>query len=81
VLEADYFGGPPVFHKNYMFVPRLKKSFFLRYLKLCMINLSDHSMQEIGVKEDLILLSKVDDNTVYFFEDSPNKKLKSIRWK
>lgn len=79
--EGDHFGGPPVFYKHYMFVPRLKKSFIGRHFKLCVINLNDLSTKEIGGKEDLILLSQVDDSTVYFFEDNPNATLKSIHWK
>lgn len=79
--KEDYFGGPPVFYKNYMFVPRLKKSFLARHFKLCVIDLNDRSIKEIGDKEELILLSKVDESSVYFFEDNPNTKLKSIRWK
>jgi hypothetical protein len=80
VGKGVYFGGPPVFYKNHMFLPRLKKSFLARYFKLCVVDLNDRSIREIGGKEELILLSKVDDNLVYFFEDNPNAKLRSISW-
>ncbi|WP_143165112.1 hypothetical protein [Chryseolinea serpens] len=78
--KEDYFGGPPVFFKNYMFVPLLKKSFLRRYFKICVINLTHPSIAEIGDKEVLVLLSRVDETTVFFFEDLSNTKLKSIRW-
>lgn len=80
--ERDiYFGGPPVFYKGYMFVPHLKKSFLSRYFKLCVIDLNNLSMKEIGGKEELILLKEVNDNTIYFFRESPNLRLRSINWK
>lgn len=78
--KEDYFGGPPFFYQDKMFVPKLIKSLLGRHFKICVINLSDLSLKEIGYKEELILISKVDNTTVYFFENTPNTKLKSIRW-
>ena len=63
-----------------MFVPRLNKALLGRDFKLCVINLNDRSMKEIGNKEKLMLISKVDETLVYFFTENPNTKLKSIRW-
>jgi|ERR1041385_2904382 hypothetical protein len=77
----DYFGGPPFFHQGKMFVPRLKKALLGRYFKTCVIDLKNLSMKEIGDKEDLVLISKVDETSVYFFRENPNTKLKSVRWK
>lgn len=79
--KEDYFGGPPFFYQGKMFVPRLKKAFLGRYFKISIIDLIDLSMKEIGDKEDLVLINKVDDTTVHFFEDTPNTKIKSVRWK
>ncbi|HJW29485.1 MAG TPA: hypothetical protein VJ508_09545 [Saprospiraceae bacterium] len=79
-VKGDYFGGPPVFHQSKMFVPRLNKALLGRYFKICVIDLKNLSMQEVGSKEDLVLISKADDTSVYFYEDTPNTKLKSIRW-
>lgn len=78
--KGDYFGGPPFFHQGKMFVPRLKKALFGRHFKICVIDLKKLSIKEVGDKEELVLISKADDNTVYFYEDTPNTKLKSIRW-
>jgi len=79
-VKGDYFGGPPAFFKDYIFVPRLNKALLRRYFKICVINLSDRSIKEIGDKEELALISKVDETSVYFFRENPNVKLKSIRW-
>jgi hypothetical protein len=79
-VKGDYFGGPPFFYQGKMFVPRLKKAMLGRYFKICVINLSDRSMKEVGDKEELVLISKVDETLVYFFSDNPNTKFKSIRW-
>jgi hypothetical protein len=79
-VKGDYFGGPPSFHQGKMFVPRLNKALLGRYFKICVINLRDRSMKEIGDKEELVLISKVDETSVYFFRENPNTKLKSIRW-
>jgi hypothetical protein len=79
-VKGDYFGGPPAFFKDYMFVPRLNKALLGRYFKICVINLSDQSIKEIGDKEELALISKVDETSVYFFRENPNTKLKSVRW-
>ena len=78
--KGDYFGGPPLFHRGKMFVPRLKKAFLRRHFKICMIDLTNLSMEEIGEQADLVLISKVDDTSVYFYEDTPNTKLKTVRW-
>ncbi len=78
--KGDYFAGPPFFFQGKMFVPQLKKSLLGRHFKICVINLSDRSMKEIGDKEELVLISKVDETSVYFFRENPNMKLKSIRW-
>lgn len=74
------FGGPPGFFKNYMFVPLLKKPFLRTHFKICVINLTRPSIAEIGDKEILVLINKVDETTVFFFEDLSNTKLKAIRW-
>lgn len=79
--EPTHFGGPPVFYEKFMFVPRLKKSFVGRHFILCVIDLDDRSIKEIGSEEDLILLAKADHSTVYFFDDNPNTRLKSVNWK
>jgi len=79
-VKGDYFGGPPFFHQGKMFVPILKKAVLGRHFKICVINLSDRSIKEIGDKEELALISKVDETLVYFFRENPNTKLKSIRW-
>jgi hypothetical protein len=78
--KGNYFGGPPVFFKNYLFIPQLMKSPSRRYFRLSVVDLSDCSIKEIGENEELILLSKVNDNSVFFFKDIPNGKLNSIRW-
>jgi hypothetical protein len=78
--KGNYFGGPPIFLKNYLFIPQLIKSSLGKHFKLCVVDLNDCSIREIGEKEELILLSKVNDNSVFFFKDIPNGKLKSVRW-
>src|SRR4051812_19113807 len=75
-VNGVYFGGPPAFFNDYMFVPRLNKALLGRYYKICVINLSDRSIKEIGDKEELALISKVDETSVYFFRENPNVNLK-----
>lgn len=78
--KGDYFGGPPFLHQGKMFVPRLIRALPGRYFKTCVINLSGRSIKEIGGKEELVLISKVDDSSVYFFRSNPNTKLEVVRW-
>jgi hypothetical protein len=78
--KKDYFGGPPAFVRNVMVAPLLKQSFLSKYFKVCVINLDDLSMREIGDKEQLILITKVDGKSIQFFTDLANIELKSIPW-
>jgi hypothetical protein len=76
-----FFGGPPVFYEDNLFVPILKKGLLGRRFKICLINLKDRTIKEIGYELDLILLKNVDEKTVFFYADSPNAKISSINWK
>jgi hypothetical protein len=49
------------------FVPLLKEFFLGQYFKLCVIDLDNLSMKEIGDKEVLILLKEVNEDTIFLF--------------
>ena len=81
LAKDEYFGGPPVFYKGKMFVPHLKRTLFGGPFRLCVIDLNLRTIRDLGGPEQLVLISKVDDDTVSFYRDIPNKTLKTIRWK
>src|ERR1700741_651581 len=58
--DGDYFGGPSVFYGGHMFIPQLQTSILGRHFILCVVNLSDRSVRNVGTKRDLILLKNAD---------------------
>jgi hypothetical protein len=75
------FGGPLYIYKHNLFVPCFKKRFISSYFKICVIDLTTQSIKEIGGNERLVLISKVDDDLVFFYRAMPNLDLKSVPWK
>jgi|SRR5688572_28140776 hypothetical protein len=78
--NGGLFGGPPLFFQGKMFVPAFRKSKPAGHFKLCVIDLKDQSLKEIGSDEKLILIKKVDKDKVSFFGEIPNGKLNSVSW-
>src|SRR5690349_9740649 len=79
--NGDYFGGPPFFYEGKMFLPQLKNSLLGSRFHVCIVDLESCRAHTIGEAEELILIFNVDDTSVYFYADEPNKTTRTVPWK
>jgi len=69
------YGGPVLFDEKYIYIPVYERSFFSSGFKLARVKKTDKSIQIFGKIKNLIYLSNIEDNKIYFFEDvNRNKK-------
>lgn len=78
-FSDNFFGGPPLFFNQFLFIPIYYSKFFTRGFKIAMIDLNT-SKFEIKTKcYDLILLDKVENNSLSFYIDLENSVRKAIQ--
>lgn len=70
------FGGPAIFHEQYIYIPVYIKKNFRTGFKLARINTETFDIEHLGKIKDLIFLNKVEGNRIYFFEDLNKTLLK-----
>ena len=77
--KDSVFGGPVLFHKNWVFAPKLIRKFFKGHgFKLLAIELINHKLITLVPFEPMILLSGIRNETVFYFTDLANTKLKRV---
>lgn len=80
MLEGRY-GGPAIFHNEYIYVPAYVKKFIKKGFKLVRIKVTNLELEYWGKIKDLIFLDKVEENRIYFFEDISKTILNSYEIK
>lgn len=80
VVKDSIFGGPILFHKNWIFAPRLIRR-FLKGSGFQLLGIELDSLRTVSLIsfETLILLKEVRNGQVYYFTDQENKDLKCIK--
>jgi hypothetical protein len=79
-LENIYFGGPTLLFENKIIIPQLIKHFFSKKFVITMIDIKTKKSKVFGNKKDLILLSMIQENKIFFYTDLENKNLESINY-
>lgn len=76
-----FFGGPILFHENYLLAPLLVYTFWKGHqFKLTAVELDTLTLSTISGSEDMILLFEVKHGTVFFYSDLENTRLKKIKF-
>jgi hypothetical protein len=74
-----FFGSPLIMVENYIYIPVFVKSFIGTGFKIGRVSINSFSVKLYGKKEDIIILDKVEDNTVFYFNSIKRSKIKSIK--
>lgn len=77
--RESYFGGPPFFFQERMFVPRFKRGFRSSFT-LCIVDLDTGKIKDVGADEPIILISHVNEEFVFFYDEIKNVNLRRVRW-
>ena len=71
------FGGPILFHKNWVLAPKLIRKFLKGHgFKLLAIELTSHKVISLVPFETMILLSEIRNGEVLYFTDLENTEVK-----
>ncbi len=68
VVMGSY-GGPAIYHNEYVYIPVHLKKFLGTGFKLARINTGTLEVEYLGKTKDLIFIDKIEGNRIYFFED------------
>ena len=77
-IKEYKFGGPCLIYKNIIFLPVFAKKLFGFGFRIAKINTNDMQIEIIGDIKDLIFLSRVEENYIYYFEDLNKERIKKI---
>ncbi|NVO03860.1 MAG: hypothetical protein HXX09_14275 [Bacteroidetes bacterium] len=80
LLENIYFGGPSLLFENKIIIPQLLKHFFSKKFIITIIDIKTKKSKVFGKKKDLILLSRIQENKIFYYTDLENKNLESINY-
>lgn len=78
-FNGYFFGGPLVFCDYFIYVPVYSNSFFNTGFKVGIIDLTNFSIELIGKREVLILIEKVENGRVYYYNHINKPVLKSMK--
>lgn len=71
-----YYGGPLLYHEDFIYIPSYRNNFFQSGFKLVKINIKTFNIKVLSKKKDLIFLYKIKDNQLYYYEDVEKTILK-----
>jgi hypothetical protein len=77
-IEGYRFGTPPVFFKEFVFIPLFERPAFY----LASVDLTTREVQKLSGSESLLLIKSVSESQVEYFTDLNNTVLKTVplRW-
>lgn len=77
--KDSVFGGPILFHKNWVLAPKLIRKFLKGHgFKLLAIELTSHKIISLVPFETMILLSEIRNGEVLYFTDLENTEIKRV---
>ena len=68
-IPNHYFGGPSLFDEQYLYIPIYMKKIISWRFKLARINFNSLTVDAIGKWESVIFLEKIENGTIFFYED------------
>src|SRR5690554_584173 len=68
-IVKGLYGGPAIYHGEYIFAPAYVKKLLGVGFKLARINIHTQKVEYLSNIKNLIYLDKIDKNRIYFFED------------
>jgi len=69
LISNHYFGGPVLLDEQYLYIPIYMKKIISWKFKLARIDLNSLKIDTIGKWESVIFLDKIENGTIYFYED------------
>ena len=78
-VSNEFFGGPYLYDKDYLYIPKYSKRFFNVRFLLCKINFKNLKINIISEQKNLFYLYKLEDGKIYYYEDVAKKKYDCIK--
>lgn len=67
-ISSKKFGGPAIFTNEYLYIPIYIRNFWNSGFRFARINLSNLNVEIRGKIFDLILLDKIENNIIYYYD-------------
>lgn len=75
VFDDKYFGGPPLYHDNLVFIPLFIRKFCVSGFKLSIIELNSMRLVLVNGIFDLIYIDSINESEILFYIDKDRTKL------
>jgi len=79
-ITSKKFGGPAIFTNDYLYIPIYVRNFWNSGFKFARINLSNLNIEILGKILDLILLDKIENNIIYYYDLFEKKIVKKYEF-
>jgi hypothetical protein len=79
-ISSKKFGGPAIFANEFLFIPMYIRNFWNSGFKFARINLTNYNIDICGNIHDLILLDKIENDVIYYYDSFEKTNLKKYEF-
>ena len=79
-VSSKKFGGPAIFANEYLFIPVYIRNFWNSGFKFARIDLTNYNIDIFGSITDLIILNKIENNIIFYYDSFEKVNLKKYEF-
>jgi len=67
--SSSKYGGPAVSDGVFLYIPIFRRTIFNSSFRICRVNMVTLEVETFGKNKNVILIDRIDNNILYYFED------------